>query len=350
MVSFKNSNKNTNNADDGTDLLSKDSSDSIRIPSPDDDLDLALMRYQYRGFSLVDQKVMNESRRTKRINGVKDFGTDHNDRINPKFAFAIKKRVAFLQFFCRNERTGAKTPYVGQALIIRDPKTGLCKFATCLPHLSSTNGNGDVETCLAPQTLTLTNGRSAEICFPHVGQGAKMPHSIELPDQDEGSRRCSLILGAVVNAQTAGKVWQCDPVSSLYLDDLIHALNPFEVISNQFCYEEGLKIGMVVLNPAAGKKNPSMLRGLVNKVKMIVAKVPVFNGKREKVMLYSGSITKVCEKHIEYDVNSFEECTGAVVIVMDQNHPDFGKAIAIHAGNNPKWKSNFGFKLADKFD
>jgi hypothetical protein len=56
-----------------------------------------------------------------------------------------------------------------------------------------------------------------------------------------------------------------------------------------------------------------------------------FYEKKEKVMLYTGTITKAGKRHMKYNTNSCNECTGAVVIVMDYNHPDFGKAIAIQS-------------------
>lgn len=48
---------------------------------------------------------------------------------------------------------------------------------------------------------------------------------------------------------------------------------------------------------------------------------------REKdvVMIYTGYITLNSNQHIEYNVNTYKECSGAIVIVMDRDHPDFGK-------------------------
>ena len=72
-------------------------------------------------------------------------------------------------------------------------------------------------------------------------------------------------------------------------------------------------------------------------------------GQKADVMIYTGVITrepKTEEDHIEYNVNTFKGCSGGIVIVMDRKHPDFGKAIAIHAGYSKSLKTNLGFKLA----
>eukprot|EP00978_Attheya_sp_CCMP212_P010616 scaffold25813_cov56-Attheya_sp.AAC.2 len=61
-------------------------------------------------------------------------------------------------------------------------------------------------------------------------------------------------------------------------------------------------------------------------------------GSPNTVNIYTGEITYVGEKHIEYNFNAFTGCSGAVVFLLDKNQPssvqqcDYGKAIAIHLG------------------
>lgn len=73
--------------------------------------------------------------------------------------------------------------------------------------------------------------------------------------------------------------------------------------------------------------------------------------------IYTGKITMVSEHHIEYDINSFEGCSGAVVFLLGLEtqpndsgvtHDDVGKAIAVHAGAHPRKIKNLGFKLKAK--
>ena len=76
-------------------------------------------------------------------------------------------------------------------------------------------------------------------------------------------------------------------------------------------------------------------------------------GQPNKVNIYTGEITHVGEKHIEYDVISFTSCSGAIVLLLDKGQPesvdpnlDHGKAVAIHAGAHPFVNDrNLGFKL-----
>jgi hypothetical protein len=64
----------------------------------------------------------------------------------------------------------------------------------------------------------------------------------------------------------------------------------------------------------------------------------------------------VGEHHIEYDVNSFKGCSGAIVFLLDTDQPndsgvtvkDYGTAIAVHAGGHPYKVKNIGFKLSAK--
>ena len=74
-------------------------------------------------------------------------------------------------------------------------------------------------------------------------------------------------------------------------------------------------------------------------------------GGENVVMIYTGFITKGDDNHhIEYNVNTYKGCSGAIVIVMERGHPDFGKALAVHAGYKKELGNNIGFKLAGAFD
>ena len=75
-------------------------------------------------------------------------------------------------------------------------------------------------------------------------------------------------------------------------------------------------------------------------------------GRPDAVNIYTGQITLVGEKHIEYDINTFTGCSGAIVFLLDQGQPDsvdptdYGKAIAVHSGAHPSLLDrNFGFKI-----
>jgi hypothetical protein len=72
-----------------------------------------------------------------------------------------------------------------------------------------------------------------------------------------------------------------------------------------------------------------------------------------KANIYAGEIKYIGEYHIEYDLDSFEGCFGAIVFLLDSGQPesvteaDYGKAIAVHSGAHPDkhLKRNIGFLL-----
>ena len=43
----------------------------------------------------------------------------------------------------------------------------------------------------------------------------------------------------------------------------------------------------------------------------------------DTAMIYMGNISFDGSRHISYNVNSCNGCSGAIVIVMDRNHPHF---------------------------
>lgn len=78
-------------------------------------------------------------------------------------------------------------------------------------------------------------------------------------------------------------------------------------------------------------------------------------GKPNVPNIYTGTIKAVGEgsNHIEYDLNTFTGCAGAIVFLLDKHQPesvdpsDFGKAIAVHAGAHPAAVDrNIGFLLS----
>jgi hypothetical protein len=78
-------------------------------------------------------------------------------------------------------------------------------------------------------------------------------------------------------------------------------------------------------------------------------------GEPGKVIIYTGTVTKVCGDHIEYDINAYTGCSGAIVFLLDTDQPasvrdvDHGKAIAVHAGAHPTLVNrNLGFILKEK--
>jgi hypothetical protein len=87
---------------------------------------------------------------------------------------------------------------------------------------------------------------------------------------------------------------------------------------------------------------------------MTVDRIEAFYGKPNQVNIYTGKITHVSSRHIEYDINTCEGCSWAIVFLLDQKRPESvgpsncGKAVvAVHAGTLPSLtdRRNFGFLI-----
>jgi len=61
--------------------------------------------------------------------------------------------------------------------------------------------------------------------------------------------------------------------------------------------------------------------------------------------VFTGWITKVGQKHIEYDISTFSGCSGAGVFLLDEKSANHCKVIAVHAGHQIALKTNTGFKI-----
>ena len=114
------------------------------------------------------------------------------------------------------------------------------------------------------------------------------------------------------------------------------------------------KRGIAIKFTEATRPTPRIVAGCGEDEKTISKEeLEAIYGQPNKVNIYTGEITHVGEKHIEYDVNSFTSCSGAIVFLLDKGQPesvdpnlDHGKAVAIHAGAHPFVNDrNLGFKL-----
>jgi hypothetical protein len=82
------------------------------------------------------------------------------------------------------------------------------------------------------------------------------------------------------------------------------------------------------------------------------SEIKKYYGEPGRVNIYTGEIKYVGPKHIEYSINSFTGCAGAIVFLLDMDQPssvdqsDWGKAVAIHSGAHPRMSDrNYGFLI-----
>lgn len=125
----------------------------------------------------------------------------------------------------------------------------------------------------------------------------------------------------------------------------------FERVHDEFVYKIGQKVGIGIYSDTGATKltvgNPDITEKELNRI----------YGPSKKRHIYTGSITMVGTHHIEYDINSFEGCSGAAVFLLGvETQPsdsgvtkaDVGKVIAVHAGAHPRKVKNIGFKITAK--
>ena len=144
------------------------------------------------------------------------------------------------------------------------------------------------------------------------------------------------------------------PIES-YTDGITSEQASFQLVRDDFSFEKGQRIGIAVYM----KRKPTLISARHS------AEHPLLNvtdddlrtifGNPGNVNIYTGKITLVADHHVEYDINSFTGCAGAIVFLLDENQPgsvredDYGKAIAIHAGAHPTLVNrNLGFRLREE--
>lgn len=145
----------------------------------------------------------------------------------------------------------------------------------------------------------------------------------------------------------------------------------FTLVRSALELVKGQKVGIVVRFNEETKPNKKTIAGKSEEeVDLDELTIKAIYGVPNKVNIYTGKITRVGENHIEYDINTFSGCSGAVVFLLDQNQPtaaqlgpalmdrvtaagksplvqncDFGSAIAVHSGSHPGKNRNFGFMI-----
>jgi hypothetical protein len=127
----------------------------------------------------------------------------------------------------------------------------------------------------------------------------------------------------------------------------------FTLVRPDFKLEEGQKVGVAVVFARRTKPTPGSVAGSGENIKRISEEQLVnIYGKPNEVNIYTGEIIKVRGEYIEYDVNSFTGCSGAIIFLLDKQQPqsvqpcDYGCAVAVHAGSHPVFTSrNLGFVL-----
>jgi hypothetical protein len=127
--------------------------------------------------------------------------------------------------------------------------------------------------------------------------------------------------------------------------------NSFQLVRDTFKLKKGQTVGIAVYSDTGA--TPKTVGDKI----LSQPELDKIYGPAGTTHIYTGTITFVGEQHIEYDLNSFEGCSGAIVFLLNlEAQPadsgvlsaDVGKAVAVHAGAHPRKLENFGFKLVAK--
>ena len=125
----------------------------------------------------------------------------------------------------------------------------------------------------------------------------------------------------------------------------------FSRVRAGFQLKAGQKVGIAVWFPVDGIPTKETITGVGEpKLAMKETKIREIYGEHSCVNIYTGEILFVGEDFIEYSINCFTGCSGAIVFLLDQKQPDtveecdFGKAVAVHSGPHPSMLDrNVGF-------
>ena len=136
------------------------------------------------------------------------------------------------------------------------------------------------------------------------------------------------------------------PDKDILTKDFLEHVHVNDIVNDDFAYKNGMDVCMAVYTLTGPnseeevEKSPGSERLITNIL-----------GSAHECVVFTGKITHVGEKHIEYDMNSFGNCSGAAVYLLVKDHDEYGKVIAVHVGSKPPpLDTNLGFKLAKAFE
>jgi len=130
----------------------------------------------------------------------------------------------------------------------------------------------------------------------------------------------------------------------------------FDLVRPDFIIKKDMRVGIAIYQTRPPTKE-SVSRNPRRPIDISPQKLETIYGKAGEINIYTGIVTFADPKqpHIEYDINSFTGCSGAVVFLLDEGQPeevkerDYGKAVAIHGGGHPVLANrNVAFKLSEE--
>ena len=283
----------------------------------------------------VEEKLTHPERRTVDFPDIPFFGTDGLDSMGLDLARSVVQK-GFRLHIIISERWSAKvsTAY-GQVGFVR--RRGDQEGSAATTAQSFTSRHNIVVEDKYKLIAALVNFRCEEYELNFPADQKAMTDQVPYPlrrKSEPSLRNDQWVAGIDI---TAGSV-----------PSFIISNHSFEIVREDFVLKVGQKIGMVVAMPPHDTLKSSLLK-MYSKLNAETLE-GIYGIQTERLAnVYTGQITYVGDSHIEYDINTFTGCSGAVVFLLDKHQPesvnesDYGCAIAVHAGAHPFYNRNLAF-------
>jgi hypothetical protein len=106
--------------------------------------------------------------------------------------------------------------------------------------------------------------------------------------------------------------------------DFVSVAHSFQMVREDFVLKKRQKIGIAVAMPPHDGLRSSLQKAYPHLNESALDDIYGVASNR-KVNVYTGEILYVGVSHIEYDNNTFEGCSGAIVFLLDKDQPEFVK-------------------------
>jgi len=103
--------------------------------------------------------------------------------------------------------------------------------------------------------------------------------------------------------------------------DVMKREHCFSMVRKDFKIGKGQRVGIAVCMPPDEALCPSLRKAYPHLQEETLRGI-FGRAKDRKANIYAGEIQYVGERHIEYDLNSFEGCSGAIVFLLDKGQPE----------------------------
>jgi hypothetical protein len=277
--------------------------------------------------------------------GMVYVGIPH-DKISIAFVETIKKRAMDLKIECVKDMFLTVPPsyHGGQGGIVIG-RDGIPRFVTAKHNLASKElEDGSIITCQYTSLYLQGSGIGVAIEFGDMNSSQPVI-GVPLRDDATWNRGVDVSWGQEVTVEDLGQR-RYDYISN-------NNIEHFEMIRADFDFQAHQKVGIAVYSRFAVATFDNAVKGSNFEGEVTAELLGKIFGPAGAITIYTGEITFVGEEHIEYSVNLYRGCSGAIVFLLDYDQPpsvnesDHGRAIAVHAGFQDELGTNLGFKFID---